>query len=521
MSRKGSKAKVDKKQSQRRKRPTQEEIRERYWNHRDEHEKLRQRELAEHMARMTKGATPNRKVEYATPEEEAAERERLAGAFIDATRPQLSGLLASLAKIPDFRDPKKIQHKMTMVLFYGILCFVLQMTSRRAANREMTGPVLLAHLKAFFPELETLPHHDSVNRILSRIDVEQIQDTHLQMIQRLIRNKKFNRYLHDGRYPIAVDGTQKLVSSRLMSPAWLERTLNKGTEHERKQYYVYTLEAVLVFSNGLTLPLMTEILNYEQGDTANDKQDCETRAFHRLAKRLKKEFRNLRIQLLLDGLYPQGPVFAICRKYHWDFMIVLQDASLPTVWEEFHGLSRAEPHQADRIWGNRHQHFQWANAIEYAYGENGKKRQKIHVVVCTEDWKEIDPETSMVVEKTARHAWISDQPLTKDNLHVRCNLAARHRWGIEEGFLVEKHHGYQYEHLFSQNWEAMKGYHYLMHIARALNVLAQFSEALCETVKQMGVRNFIKFIRDTFLHPWVAPERLKEGLSPTPQLRLI
>ena len=125
MSRKGSKAKVDKKQSQRRKRPTQEEIRERYWNHRDEHEKLRQRELAEHMARMTKGATPNRKVEYATPEEEAAERERLAGAFVDATRPQLSGLLASLAKIPDFRDPRKIQHKMTMVLFYGILCFVL------------------------------------------------------------------------------------------------------------------------------------------------------------------------------------------------------------------------------------------------------------------------------------------------------------------------------------------------------------------------------------------------------------
>jgi hypothetical protein len=27
--------------------------------------------------------------------------------------------------------------------------------------------------------------------------------------------------------------------------------------------------------------------------------------------------------------------------------------------------------------------------------------------------------------------------------HERCNLGARHRWGVEAGFLVEKHQGYQ------------------------------------------------------------------------------
>jgi len=29
----------------------------------------------------------------------------------------------------------------------------------------------------------------------------------------------------------------------------------------------------------MTLPLISEFLNYEQGDTARDKQDCETKAF--------------------------------------------------------------------------------------------------------------------------------------------------------------------------------------------------------------------------------------------------
>jgi len=44
------------------------------------------------------------------------------------------------------------------------------------------------------------------------------------------------------------------------------------------------------------------------------------------------------ILLLLDGLYPNGPVMERCRSYHWDFMIVLEDGSLPTVWEEYHSL---------------------------------------------------------------------------------------------------------------------------------------------------------------------------------------
>lgn len=54
------------------------------------------------------------------------------------------------------------------------------------------------------------------------------------------------------------------------------------------------------------------------------------------------------------------------------------------------------------------------------------------------------------------------------NVHERCNLGARHRWGIETGFLVEKHHGYSYEHCFAYHWNAMKGYHALMRLAHLL-----------------------------------------------------
>ena len=39
-----------------------------------------------------------------------------------------------------------------------------------------------------------------------------------------------------------------------------------GTTTTRTQYYVYALEANLVFPNGVTIPLMTEFLSLTEGD---------------------------------------------------------------------------------------------------------------------------------------------------------------------------------------------------------------------------------------------------------------
>jgi len=469
----------------------------------------------------TNPSVSNRISGHVSVEQEAAEREGVTAQFLDAIRSHLPGLMESLSKIEDYRNPNKIEHQLTMVLLYGILCFVLQMSSRRQANRELTGPVLLGHLHELFPQMESIPHQDTLNRILSRIDVEQIQAAHLQMIRRLIRNKKFERWLVAGRYLLVFDGTQKAVRRNQVSEQWLQRRINAGTDKQNTQYYVYVLEASIAFPNGFTLPLMSEFLNYAEGDTDNDKQDCELRAFKRMARRVKSTFPRLPIMVLLDGLYPNGPVFQTCRDYHWQFMIVLKNDSLPSVWEEFNGLSRLEPdQQTDRTWSNRRQHFYWVNDIEYRFDTNDKKKQILHVVVCEESWEEIDEEGNPI-ENRSRHAWLSSEPLTKDNLHERCNLAARHRWAIEEALLVEKHHGYSYEHLFSFDWNAMKGYHYLMHLAHALNVLAHYSESLFAVVTAKGVRAFIKYVRDSLVHPWLDPRQLRQRMRKKPQLRLV
>jgi len=163
--------------------------------------------------------------------------------------------------------------------------------------------------------------------------------------------------------------------------------------------------------------------------------------------------------LLLDGLYANGPVIEICRNNRWDYMIVLKDESLATVWREYNVLQGLESQNILKMkWGNREQIFKWVNNIDYEYDRG--KTHLIHVVVCKETWEEFDKKSGDIVIKHSKHAWISSNPLNKQNIHERCNLAARHRWNIESEILIQKHHGYQYEHCFSYNWNAMKGYHF-------------------------------------------------------------
>ena len=159
-----------------------------------------------------------------------------------------------------------IRHKLTVLLLYGILMFVYQMASRREANREMSLPQFWENLQLLFPELESLPHQDTLARLLERIEGKHIEESLVALVQQLIRNKKFSRYLIAHCYPVAIDGTGKLKRDWLWTEQCLERHVpthrEDGTVGTQPQYYVYILEAKLTFANGMTLPLLSEFLNY-------------------------------------------------------------------------------------------------------------------------------------------------------------------------------------------------------------------------------------------------------------------
>ncbi len=238
---------------------------------------LRQRQAAEGLESRPTSTIGNGTSPWKTVEEEQARQEALEEQ-LQAYRSALPTLLKRLGKIHDPRNPKTIRHKATVLLLYGILQFVYQMASRREANRQMTLPQFQENLRQLFPELESVAHQDTLNRLLAGIEVNEIEEALVELLQRFIRKKKFLRYLVGNCYPVAIDGTQKMARNTLWTEQCLERDLQRkqkdGSLASETQYYVYVLEANLAFANGMTIPLLSEFLTYEQYDQERDKQDC-------------------------------------------------------------------------------------------------------------------------------------------------------------------------------------------------------------------------------------------------------
>jgi hypothetical protein len=442
----------------------------------------------------------NRLCQYISLEDERTAREQAIESQVLPLRAQLEKALKDFEKIPDPRRPGSVKHKLKVLLLYGLLSHIFQMASRREACRDMSRPAFLAALQGLFPELETLPHADTLARLLERIEPAELENVHVELLRTYIRNKKFRRYLINKCYPVAVDGTHFETKDGV-----------------KIQQYVYVLEANLVFHNGLTIPLLSEFLSHTETEPDDRKQDCELKAFKRLAERLNKHFPRLPVMILCDGLYANGPLMSLCRKYSWQYMIVLQDKCLPSVWNEVR-LPETGKNRKELEWRGRRQQFYWVNHIDYTY--DGNKNIAVHVVVCEETWREVNAETGEIEEKHSRHAWISSRPLNKKNVRERCNLGARWRWGIENSMNTEKHRGYYYEHPYSYNWNAMRGHHCLMRMAHMFNALAEHAKQGSRFVREMGIQAFRRFVRETMSGLWLTPEWMAALLTRNFQLRL-
>ena len=427
--------------------------------------------------------------------------------YMRVLRMLLPGALAKLSKLEDPRCEKKCDHTLPTLLIYGLLMFIINIPSRRAANREIGGDAAHDMIRQVIPELTTMPHADTLARLLKRIGADGIESCYESAIIEFIKSKTFLE-LNPGHCLIAIDGTKKLSRKYRFDEKAL--VYNRGNE-EKERYCVYILESVLILNNGMVLPLFTEFLENADGelDDSAKKQDCELKAFIRLADKIKKHIGKGRVTLVVDGLYASGPVVTRCNSYGWEHMITLKCGSLKSVWEEYDGLRKLDKGNAlqNTTEFDRKQKFEWSNEIEYIYGGNNKKI-KLNVVTCREEWSEAHPRSGGKPElKVSEYAWLSSSIITARNVTMLCNEVARKRWRIENHFHVEKNQGYNYSHCFSYNWNAMKAYHSLMKYGHFINTMILGSAITYKYVVALGARWFIKKVWDVLKHRVISWEK--------------
>ena len=84
------------------------------------------------------------------------------------------------------------------------------------------------------------------------------------------------------------------------------------------------------------------------------KQDCESKAFVRLAKKIKESFPRLPIIITADGLYVSQKVIQICTDNGWDYIIRYKEESAPSIAQEYQELPEKEKVGSEIEYHNHH-----------------------------------------------------------------------------------------------------------------------------------------------------------------------
>jgi len=426
--------------------------------------------------------------------------------------------LLALSKIHDPRNPNKIIYPLAEELLLGILLFVVKLESRRNIKFQLNSQEFIDNIKGigkiFFPDQEfpdTIPHGDTLNYVLEKIPEIEIYGLRTEIIRELIRKKSLEDFrLLDQYYCVAIDGTGSITFRKRHCPHCLLRTHTVKNKKDNSQtkvtlYYHPVLEAKLILFNGLALSIATEFIENEQEKVS--KQDCELNAFKRLAEKLKRDFPQLSICLLLDGLYAAEPVFQCCEQNHWAYLITFKEGSMPATFKEYESLKKISPENALKIENknlNLTQIYHWVNDIDY-------KSRLLNVLECEED----------KFEKSTRFVFLSSFKLNPKNVEI-LSREGRCRWIIEnQGFNVQKNGGYGLEHAFSLHTVAMKNFYLLMQIAHIFNQLIEKGSLLRERIKRtMGsLKVFSKKLLASLTEKLLDLNRLRLLISQRIQIR--
>lgn len=383
-------------------------------------------------------------------------------------------LITQLNQVEEHRHPSYITYESKVVLFVRILAAVFQIGSMRKISEELNHCVCIENTAQMLniKDLDELPHWSTINDFLEWLQPTELENIISKLVSRLIRMRSFeNSRIRNKYWQILIDGTNLCSFDKRHCSCCLTREhKDKDGNVIRTDYYHAVLEAKLVLNGNIVISIATEFIEND-GPNAS-KQDCELKAFYRLVQKLKHWFPRLPICLSMDSLYACNPVFDICKQNGWHYIIRFKDGSLPSVAEEFHTLKTMDP-----------DHFFTKTILgvtkTYSYVTNIPYQSHILNVI---EFSQSDMKYPFT--------FVTDLPISKYN-YERLVDDGRRRWKIEnEGFNIQKNHGFELGHLFSEDYNAMKNHYLLIQIG---HMIAQIFEKAFEIWKSIKAPDYSIF----------------------------
>jgi hypothetical protein len=368
---------------------------------------------------------------------EKRDREKETNYFFEILKIQkhfFKEFINKLKNVKDHRSQGYITYDPEVLLFPMLMKNMTGLKSMRSMSDGFNKEECIENVSKVLrlETLEVLPHYDTINDFLSGFDVEELEKIRTYMIRELLKKRCFEQYRIEGKYwGVIVDGTGLHTFHKKHCKHCLRREYpNKETGEITTVYMHHVLEAKLVVGD-MVFSIGSEFIENESEDVT--KQDCELKAFHRLAKKIKQTFKRLPICILGDSLYACESVFSRCNEYKWKYLCRFKEGRIKSIASEFKTIKEIEQSKKEN-------HLFWANDISY----NKRTVNLMESTLVTEDGK------------SKQYVFITDLKITKKNAE-RLIAVGRSRWKIEnQGFNQQKNIRYHIEHANCHHYTAMK-----------------------------------------------------------------
>jgi hypothetical protein len=387
-----------------------------------------------------------------------------------------------LEALPDRRDPDAITYPTRFLAWWGLSLYLFQLGSRRQLDfdLEAAGTHVLDNLNRLAgTEQHTRPVHDTLDYFVDADLATGLVGVRQQMVRRLARSKVLDAARLLGSLVLLVDGTGLLCFQRRHCAHCLVQ------RHPKTTLYLHqVLEAKVLGPGGVVLSVGSEFIDNADAAPApartaeSFKQDCELKAFSRLAPQLKRDFPQAHFILAGDSLFACGRVLQVAKDQRWSYVLTFKPGHLPAVWQEFQSLLTQCPRQAlarERPDGTR-QVYRWVHGLGYTDGAG--RRWRFHALECVE---------TAPAGAVTHYAWITDLPVSAKTVEAIAQKGGRYRWKIEnEGFNRQKNSGLNLGHVYSIDPDKWRAYYYLLQIAFILIQLLERGSLLRRLAAEHG-----------------------------------
>ena len=367
-------------------------------------------------------------------------------------------LIRKFEGLTDLRHQSYVTYKMKAIFMVRLLALMCEIKSMQEITREFNTEEAIENIASICGlKLEEIPHCDTINDVFKNIKVNEIEEIRKYMIVKMIRNKILDKYKIRGQYyHIIIDGTGLASSRKKYNENCLvkNKTDKKGNEYQ--EYSTYVLEAKLVIGD-MVFSIGSEFVENESENV--DKQDCETKAFKRLADKIKDDFPRLRIIISGDALYASKPVMDICKSKKWKYIIRFKEGSIPTLYKEFETIIKTDNE-------SKLKDYKCVTKLDY-------QEHKTNIIKYTD------------IKKGTEFVYITDLSITEKNIQETMYLG-RKRWKIEnEGFNIQKNGTFDIGHLYSKDSTAIKVHYLMIQIA---HIIRQMLEKGIKEIKEVQLK---------------------------------